>query len=55
MHSFASMVEDSNPFLDLDEKKNMILIQMYTLDSIYHQIHRYSSAKKIQTSTYGTS
>ena len=47
MHSFTSMAEDSNPFLDLDEEKIYHDFNIDVLDSIYNQILGYASEKKI--------
>ena len=46
MHSFTSMAEDSNPFLDLDEEKIYHEFNIDVLDSIYHQILHYASEKE---------
>ena len=46
MHSFTSMAEDSNPFLDLDEENIYHEFNIEVLDSIYHQILHYASEKE---------
>ena len=47
MHSFTSMAEESNPFLDLDEEKIIYLdFDIDVLDSIYHQVLSYASEKE---------
>ena len=45
MHSFTSMAEDSNPFLDLAEEKIYHEFNIDVLDSIYHQVLHYASEK----------
>ena len=46
MHSFTSMAEESNPFLDLDDEKIYHDFNIDVLDSIYHQILGYASEKE---------
>ena len=46
MHSFTSMAEDSNPFLDLDENKIYHDFNIDVLDSIYNQILGYAAEKE---------
>ena len=46
MHSFTSMAEESNPFLDLDDEKIYHNFDIDVLDSIYHQILSYASEKE---------
>ena len=47
MHSFTSMAEDSNQFLDRDEEKNIFHdFDIDVLDSIYHQVLSYASEKE---------
>ena len=46
IHSFTSMAEDSNPFLDLDEEKIYHEFNIDVLDSIYHQILHYAADKE---------
>ena len=46
MHSFTSMAEESNPFLDLDDDKIYHDFNIDVLDSIYHQVLCYASEKE---------
>ena len=46
MHSFTSMAEESNPFLDLDENKIYHDFNIDVLDSIYNQILGYAAEKE---------